>query len=166
MKILTNYNKSYHLNQIPDIADDIRYAVLDYSEPKNADFYFMPLIYLESFPSPCADIRIGGHNIQMPLDWSIIVGDIHRGDLETMNLIDLIDKDFEIFAFNPIKGYMPYFLKFELINIYSEVKWYSPKLKNNHFLAVPLTDGIEPLCVYFIKDVTKLCEQLDIRNFI
>ena len=164
MKILTDANKSYPLNQIPDAAADIRYCVLDYSDPLQADFFFLPLLYLESFPMACADMRVGSYSIQMPLDWHVVVGDIHSGALETISIIDLNDKDFDVFAFNPIKGYMPQFLKFELVNVYSEVKWFFPKLKNNHFLAVPLHDGPEPLCVFFIKDPTKHSEQIDIRN--
>ena len=68
MKILTNYNTTFNLNQIPDNAEDIRFGVLDYSDQANVDYYFIPLIFLESFNSPCVDLRIGNLNIQMPLD--------------------------------------------------------------------------------------------------
>ena len=164
MKVLTEHNKSFDLNQVPDAADDLRYCVLDYSDPKEADFYFYPMIFLESFSSACADMRIGPYNIQMPLDWHLIIGDMHTGELETMSIIDLNDKDFDAFIFNPIQGYMPRFLRFELVNVYSDVRWFFPKLKNNHFLAIPLHDGPEPPCAFFIKDLTKNSEQVDIRN--
>ena len=68
MKILTNDNISFNLNQIPDNADDVRFGVLDYSDQNNVDYYFIPLIFLESFNSPCVDLRIGGYSLQMPLD--------------------------------------------------------------------------------------------------
>jgi len=149
---------------MPSIVDDVQYCVLDYSDQNNVDYYFMPLIFLESFNSPCVDIKIGPHNIQMPLDWSVVIGDINLGELEVMPLIYLNDKDFDVFAFNPINGYMPRYLKFEILNIWPDVKWYFPKLKNGHLLAVPLTTGSEPLCALFIKDIGKVPESLDIRK--
>ena len=164
MKILTNENKSYHLNYLPDVIQDIRYCVLDYSNQSDVDYYFMPLIFLESFNSPCVDLKIGPYNIQMPLDWSVIIGDINLGDLEVMQLIYLNDKDFDVFTFNPISGYMPSYLKLEIINIWPDVKWYFPKLKNGHILAVPLEDKPQPLCALFLKDVGKIPENLDIRK--
>lgn len=164
MKILTNENVAYNLNQIPDVIDDVRYCVLDYSDQANVDYYFMPLIFLESFNSPCVDIKIGPHNIQMPLDWSVVIGDINLGDLEIMPLIYLNDKEFDVFAYNPISGYMPKYLKFEILNIWPDVKWYFPKLKNGHLLAVPLNEDPKPLCAYFLKDIGKIPESLDIRK--
>jgi hypothetical protein len=124
----------------------------------------MPLVFLESFNSPCVDIKIGPFNIQMPLDWSVVIGDINLGELEVMPLIYLNDKDFDVFAINPISGYMPRYLKFEILNIWADVKWYFPKLKNGHLLAVPLQDTTAPLCALFIKDIGKIPECLDIRQ--
>jgi hypothetical protein len=63
------------MNDIPDEVDDLRYCVLDYSDPKEADFLFPPLIYLDAFTREAADIRIGGLCLQMPLDWSIVIAD-------------------------------------------------------------------------------------------
>ena len=164
MKILTNDNISFNLNQIPDNADDVRFGVLDYSDQNNVDYYFIPLIFLESFNSPCVDLRIGGYSLQMPLDWSVIIGDKDSGEMEIMPLIYLNDKDFDVFCYNPINGYMPGFLKLEIINIWPDVKWYFPKLKNGHMLAVPLSDKKGPYSAYFIKDIGKIPENLDIRK--
>ena len=164
MRILTNNNKSHSINQIPETVDDIRYCVLDYSNLEDVDYYFLPLIFLESFHSPCIDIKIGPYNIQMPLDWSIIIGDVNLGDLEVMPLIYLMDKDFDVFCFNPVRGFMPKFLKIEIINTWPDVKWYFPKLKNGHLLAVPLEDKSDPLCAFFVKETNKLPDSIDIRK--
>jgi hypothetical protein len=164
MRILTNHNQPYNLNQIPDQIEDVRFCVLDYSDQSDVDYYFIPLIFLESFNSPCVDIKIGNTNIQMPLDWSVIIGDINSGDLEIMPLVYLNDKDFDVFTYNPINGYMPKFSKFQVINIWPDVKWYFPKLKNGNFLAVPLEDRESPLCAFFIKDAGKVPESIDIRK--
>jgi len=83
-----------------------------------------------------------------------------------MPLIYLNDKDFDVFCYNPINGYMPNFLKLEIINIWPDVKWYFPKLKNGHMLAVPLSDARGPYCAYFLKDIGKIPESLDIRKLI
>lgn len=164
MRILTNNNKAHAINQIPERVDDIRYCVLDYSNTDDVDYYFLPLIFLESFHSPCIDIKIGPYNIQMPLDWSIIIGDINLGDLEIMPLIYLMDKDFDVFCFNPVQGFMPKFLKIEIVNTWPDVKWYFPKLKNGHLLAVPLEDKTDPLCAFFVKETNKLPDVIDIRK--
>ena len=69
MKILTLNNRSFDLNDLPDeIEDDVRYSVLDNSNANEPDFFFMPLIFLESFNSPAILLNIGGHQVQMPLD--------------------------------------------------------------------------------------------------
>ena len=48
MKILTLENKGLDLNTLPDqIEEDIRFSVLDNSDPNNPDFFFIPLIFLE-----------------------------------------------------------------------------------------------------------------------
>ena len=166
MKILTNDNHSFNLNQIPDSADDIRFGILDYSDQNNVDYFFVPLIFLESFNSPCVDLRIGSHSLQMPLDWSVIIGDKDSGEMEIMPLIYLNDKDFDVFCYNPITGYMPSFLRLEIINIWPDVKWYFPKLKSGHLLAVPLNDKPCPSCAFFLKDIGKIPEALDIRKLI
>ena len=42
MKILTVENKTYELDDIPDTIDDLRYSILDYSNPGHIDYYFIP----------------------------------------------------------------------------------------------------------------------------
>jgi len=91
---------------------------------------------------------------------------MHTGDLEVMPLVYLMDKDFDVFCFNPINGYMPSFFKLEIINTWPDVKWYFPKLKNGHFLSVPLSDEDGALCVFFVKDVSKILDNIDIRKII
>jgi hypothetical protein len=41
-----------------------------------------------------------------------------------------------------------------------------PKLKNNHLLAVPLTDGPKPPCVYFTKEVSRQSEIIDMSKIL
>ena len=72
MRILTLENKAFDLNELPEeVSEDARFSVLDNSDPKNPDFFFQPLIFLESFNSPAILMKIGGKEIQMPLDWCL-----------------------------------------------------------------------------------------------
>ena len=55
MRMLTLENKCFALNDLPDELgedEDVRFSVLDNSDPKEPDFFFIPLIFLESFSSP------------------------------------------------------------------------------------------------------------------
>ena len=63
-----------------------------------------------------------------------------------------------MFQFNPLTSFRPSFLDVEIIDVYHEVAWYAPKLKNGQMLCVPLHDGAEPECVYIVKDISRNCE--------
>lgn len=165
MKILQETNTSFDINDIPKETEvDIRYCVLDYSDQKNVDFIFYPLVFLEEFARPAADLSLGNFRVQVPLDWSIVIADKNMGSLEIIELKHINDRDFSAFAFNPIEGYMPHFLDIEIQNIFPNVSWSVPKLKNGHLLAVPLSNKPEPLCAFFVKDTNKLPEALDITK--
>ena len=81
MYILTLENTAYEMNEIPDEVEDLRFAILDNSDPKNPDYFFIPLIFLESFNSPALVLRIGGNLVKMPVDWQILIGEPDFGDL-------------------------------------------------------------------------------------
>ena len=67
----------------------------------------------------------------------------------------------EAFLFNPLTGGMPEFAPIDIVDIYTEVKWYFPKVKSGQLIAVPLEDGKNPPCAYFVKDISRQCELLD-----
>ena len=163
MRILTLENTAFPLNKIPDITTEvIRFAVLDNSNPDDPDFFFNPLIFLESFNAPAIVLEIKGHEITMPLDWSIAVGCSDAGsDLEILPLTSLNDRGFEAFLFNPLTSSYPQFKKIEIVNFYNDVKWYFPKMKSGQLLAVPLANGENPMCAYFVKDISRQCEVID-----
>ena len=163
MRILTLENETYILNQLPETVDDaLRFAVLDNSNPADPDFFFNPLIFLESFSSPAIVLEINGHEITMPLDWCIAVGCKDTGsDLEVLPLTSLNDRGFEGFIFNPLTGTMPQYGKIEIVNFYNDVKWYFPKMRNGQLLSVPLYNGKNPPCAFFVKDINKQSEIID-----
>lgn len=163
MRILTLENKAYSLTQIPNVVEEtIRFAVLDNSNPVDPDFIFNPLIFLESFNSPAVVLNIGKHELTMPLDWCVAVGCSDAGsDLEVLPLTSLNNRGFEAFLFNPLTGSYPQFAQIEIVNFYNDVKWYFPKMRNGQLLSVPITEGENPQCAYFVKDITRQSELID-----
>jgi hypothetical protein len=157
--LVLDNNSSFEINEIPDEVDDIRFCVLDNSDPKNPDYFFIPLIFLESFNAPALVLKIGESVIKMPIDWQLLIGESEVGDLEVVPLTSINDRGFSAFAFNPLSSFRPTFLPVEVIDIYQDVKWYFPKLKSGQLLAVPLeTNTNGSLCVYFVKDISRQCE--------
>ena len=115
MRILTNDNQSYDINDLPDEIDDLRFCVFDNSDPAEADYFFTPLTSIN-------------------------------------------DRDFKAFSLNPLSSFKPDFFPVEILDVYTDNRWYFPKLKNGQLLCVPLTRGPKPLCVYFVKDISRNCE--------
>ena len=163
MRILTLEDKSFRLDDLPDqIEDDVRFAVLDNSDPKEPDFFFVPLIFLESFSAPAIVLNIDGHEITIPVDWSVAVGCSESGnDIEILPLTSLNDRGFEAFVFNPLTSYKVDFKPLEIVNFYTDVKWYFPKMKNGQLLSTPLAEGDDPMCAFFVKDISKQCEVIE-----
>jgi hypothetical protein len=162
MQILTLDDKIYHLNDLPDeIDDDLRFAVLDNSDPSNPDYFYIPLIFLESFTAPAAVLKIGPYTVNMPLDWCTIVGDPEGPDMEIMPLTSLNDRGFKTFLFNPLSGFRPEFYDIDIIDVYQDVKWYFPKMKPGQLLCTPLSEDSNPLCAYFVKEVSRQSELVD-----
>jgi hypothetical protein len=163
MRILTLENNCFMLNNLPDeLEDDVRFSVLDNSDPKDPDFFFIPLIFLESFNSPAIVMEINGNEIMMPIDWHIAVGDSYSGnDLEVLPLTSINDRGFEAFLFNPLSSFKYDFGDIKITNFYNDVKWYFPKTKNGQLLTIPITEGKNPLCAFFVKDISRQSETID-----
>jgi len=158
MRILTLDNTSFEMNAIPDDVGDLRFSVLDNSDPKDPDYFFIPLIFMESFNSPALVLRIGNNIVKMPVDWQILIGEPDLGDLEVVPLTSINDRGFSVFTFNPISSYRPEFEPVEVVDIYQDVKWYFPKLKPGQMLAVPLSEEDKSMCAYFVKDISRQSE--------
>lgn len=161
MKILTLENETYNLETLPDEIGDLRFAIFDNSDPSWPDYYFIPLIYLESFTCPALVLRIGENTVKMPMDWQLLIGEEDTGDLEVLPLTSLNDRGFSAFTYNPRSSFRPSFSPVEIVDVYQDVTWYAPKLKNGQLLCTPTSDQKEPDCVYFVKDISRNCEVID-----
>jgi hypothetical protein len=162
MQILTLENQTFYLNDLPEeVDDDMRFSVLDNSDPSNTDYFFIPLIFLESFTAPAAVLQIGSYELTMPLDWCALVGDPECSEMEVLPLTSLNDRGFKVFCFNPLSSFRPSFLDIDIINVYQEVKWYFPKVKPGQLLTTPLHSGPSPICTYFVKEISRQSELVD-----
>jgi len=173
IRLLEPTNTTFNLNFLnPENILNLRFGILDYSDPKSVDYFFSPIVMLDKITIPSADLRIGGHRMQIPLDWSILVGDKEYGDLEIIPVEALNDRGFSVFAFNPIDGFKPYFLDIEIVDIYPDQFWQIPRLKFGCMLLAALQDQFKtpvrasgergPLCCFLVKDLNKLPDTLDI----
>jgi hypothetical protein len=94
----------------------------------------------------------------------MVVGDKDCGqDPEVLPLTSINERGFDAFIFNPVKGFRIEYLPIEIVNIFQDVRWYFPKMKNGQLLTVPICDGPNPPCAYFVKEVSRQNEivQLD-----
>lgn len=164
MNILTIENKSYDLNTLPDeLEDELRFSVLDNSNPLDPDFFFTPLVFLESFNSPAVVLSIGGHELILPIDWCIVVGDAESGcDLEVLPLTSLNERGFDALCFNPLSSFRVDFLPVQVVNYYNDVKWFFPKMKGGQLLTIPLSNTEKPECIYAVKEVARQNELIDL----
>jgi len=155
MRILTLDNTVFDLDTLPEEIDDMRFAIFDNSDPANPDHMYIPLIFLETFNSPALVLKIGDNIMKMPIDWQVLIGEEEVGDLEMLALTSINDRGFKTFEFNPLTSFSPTYMPIEIIDVYQDVTWYVPKLKNGQMLAVPVEDKDNPRCVYFVKDISR-----------
>lgn len=164
MRILTLENEAFLMNNIPDEVDDLAFCVLDNSKPIDPDYMFIPLIFLESFVAPALVLRVGEHTIKMPVDWKVLIGEPDVGDLEVLALTSMNDRGFKAFTCNPLGAFRPEFMPIDIVDAYNGITWYFPKLKSGQMLCVPLEDGEDPPCAFFVKEITRQCEVVDVQK--
>jgi hypothetical protein len=103
----------------------------------------------------------------MPIDWSIAVGDSSSSsEIEILPLTSLNDRGFEAFCFNPLSSFRIEFKPIEIVNFYNDVKWYFPKMKNGQLLTVPLNPKEKPLCSYFVKEISRQSEIIQLSKIL
>lgn len=166
MKILTVDNTVYEIDQVPDQIDDIRFAIFDTTDPEWMDYYFLPLIFLESFYAPAICLQIGNYNLQMPMDWSIVITDEDLTGIEVIPLTSLNNRGFLTATLNPLSGALLQAEEIKITNIFQDVKWFFPKLKHGHMLLIPLEDGENPRCAMFVKEANKIPQEIDVGHLL
>jgi hypothetical protein len=96
-----------------------------------------------------------------------VSGDKECGlDPESLPLTSINERGFDAFIYNPVNGFKPEYMSIEIINIYQDVRWYFPKMKNGQFLTVPLHDSDSPPCAFFVKEISRQSEILQLHKLI
>ena len=154
MLILSPDNYTYNTDLAStDSKTNIHYCSLDLNT-KDADFYFYPLVFLESFNSSAVVLKIGKFKIALPYDWFILIGDKNVGDMEIIAIEDLNNRDLSTPVMNPLSSFLPSYEPIQICDTYSEVRWFFPKLNANNLLAIPLREGHNPPCAFFVNEVS------------
>ena len=165
MKILTPENTCFEMNSLPEEIEDIRYCVMDVTDKEDPDFFFIPLVFIETFSAPSMSLTIGKHTIEMPIDWNIMIGEADLGLLEFIPLTSINERQFDTLLTNPLNGYTMDWQPIKINNVFADVKWFFPKLKYGHILAIPLEHGPSPKCAYFVKDLNRIPDQMASYDF-
>ena len=166
MKILKTDNTPFNLDKVPETGDDIQYCVLDTNNNKNIDFFFIPLIFMETFNAPSMVMEVGEHTIQMPIDWSVMVIEKELGQCEMVPLTSINDRGFEAMVINPLTVNMTESYEIKIVNVFQDVKWYFPKLKHGHIMSVPLNDRPNPPCMFFAKEINQIPDVINVGDFL
>jgi hypothetical protein len=54
----------------------------------------------------------------------------------------------------------------QILNIFQDVRWYFPKMKNGQLLTVPLHNDYNPPCAFFVKEVSRQSEIVQLHNLL
>ena len=68
----------------------------------------------------------------------MLIGEQGQPEMHVLPITSLNDRGFDAFTFNPLSSPKPDFYPIDVVDIYTEVKWYFPKIKSGQMLAVPL----------------------------
>lgn len=123
-------------------------------------------MFLESYHAAAVVLDVGGVTINLPLDknCSLLVCDEEMNEVEVMNITKLNDRGFHAFVYNPLSNSIPRAVPVQIDNIFTEVKWYTPKLKNNCMLTVPLVNAENPPCIFFVNQSKKFPKLLSVGD--
>jgi len=88
------------------------------------------------------------------------------GQCEMVPLTSINDRGFEALVINPLTYKMTESHEIKIVNVFQDVKWYFPKLKNGHIVTVPVDNSPNPPCLFFAKDTNQIPDVIDVGSFI
>lgn len=176
MKILTQNNDTIDTNEISNNSEELNFFVFDNSKDvktgKEPDYYCVPLLMLESFHSPSVRLRLEANNahhdkfyINVPLEYQLLIGEpSYYGDLEINPISSLSGRGFHAFCMNPTTGFRPEYFHVEVEDVLPTIKWWIPKMTTGQLLALPLTKGYNPKCIYMAHDLPKAIDTIQLKD--
>lgn len=167
MYILTPDNVAHLITESSMTESEDRYfGSLHYEDGFEIDYYFNTLFFFDEITAPIAVLDVGGHTVELPYNWHILICDKHLGIIEPILISEMNGRTFDSWGFNHISGYTPKFHEVKLVDVLPARTFIAPRLKNCHFLTVPIETGKAPDCIYAIGDSPKIPETLDITKLI
>lgn len=122
------------------IAESCHYSVLRFKDPKYPDFFFEELPYVEEFISHTMKLHIGPDEspfvVFVPFHWSILCSDMEY--VQTIPLYEFMGRDFHAFCLNPVDGYMPYYERVRIVEIFENTSWTCPPIQDKDMLVMPI----------------------------
>ena len=126
-------------NQIKDtdrLSESCHYSVLRFKDPKEPDFYFDELTYVEEFPSCTIKLLIGENEVFVPFHWSILCSDMEY--IQTIPFAEFSGRNFHAFCMNPIDGFLPHYPQIRIVDIFKNTTWSCPPINDKDMLVVPI----------------------------
>ncbi len=142
MLVLTADNKVLNTDTMAT-GDEVYHSVLKLEDPAHPDFYMDVIEFLDEFASASVTLRIGDHEIVMPLHWSILCTDMEY--VHSIPLYELGGRNFPAFCLNPIDGFSPEFLRVRTSTIFPSANWTAPQVHDKNLLVVPLGEHSRPV---------------------
>ena len=174
MKILTPDNTLYDLDQMPDMVDDVKFSVLDFSKGRRnidePDFYFSSLIFMERFSTPAALLQIGEFELKVPLNWSIMITSNEFDEMCMVPINSIPKRNFTAFVYNPLKGGLPSALPVEIKTLYRNYEWHAPKVNPANLITMPISNTEKairgPHCVYIARETANVPKTFSLADIL
>jgi len=165
MIILTEENKPFNIQTNLNLLKErrIMFSVYDCSVKNNYDFFFLPLIYLESFKTDVAILKFNDNFLYIPINYRIMIGEKDYDKIENISIFESFSGIFYAVCLNPLNCYTLDFLKIEIVSILNDVNWLFPKVKNYNYIVYPIENKYSPKCIIVANDTVKL--PIDIEKF-
>jgi hypothetical protein len=167
MIILTEENTPLNIQTNFDILKEkrIMFSVFDCSLKDNYDFFFLPLIYLESHKTDIAILKLNNNLVYLPVNYKILIGERYYDKLENVSIFDCYSGIFSAICLNPINCYTLDFVKIEVVSILNDVIWFFPKIKNYNYVVYPIENKKSPKCILVANDIIRLPDELEKIDF-
>ena len=83
------------------------------------------MVFIETFNAPSISLSIGKYNVEMPIDWNILIGDMNIGELEFVPLTSINERTFDTVLTNPLAGFTMDWQPIKVNNVFADVNGFS-----------------------------------------
>lgn len=173
MFILNEENKTINLGNLTTFFEkygkekDIMFFILDLEGSKDEyDFKCLPLKYIEKTITNAVEVVINDQYImRIPINWYILCGDkIFYENIEFINIQNIMNEEYNCISINPLSSYIPKWYSLKIINMFPNIEWISPKVKNEQYIVYPLSEKENPDCIIISPEQNKNNVILDISD--